>query len=669
MLVCGFQPHFILVSVDSGISLDTLKAVKPIKQPIIRELAMALTLTITELNNLDSAYNICFELYNDSEQPLHNWRLHLSLVGLINASSCHGATFVRQDGSYLALQSQTGATLEAKQTLAFGFTGEKLAMKKVTDMPIGCYLSADNIEQPIMLELVPFTLPSIAVNPLLMPERNNDYLSDVAIIPRPADINLNQTPLKLPQQLLFDDNDFGHLATLFSAQLKQHDVSLASARSANIRLQLDPSLPCEAYRLCLDDVVVISASGEQGFAYGLTSLAQCLNSSTAQRKGVINDYPRFTYRGFMLDCVRHFRSVEKIKQLIDQLAYYKFNTLHWHLTDDEAWRLEIKAFPQLTKQTAFRGHDQAIEAQFGSGPAPYGGYYSQQDVKDVVSYAQQRQITIIPEIDIPGHCRAALKALPELLIEPADTSNYLSVQFYHDNVLNPALEGTYQFIDAVIQEVCALFPGPYVHVGADEVPKGVWQDSPACQEKMQAQGYQDIRELQGYLLRHVQDNLRQQGKTLLGWEEALDGDKLAQDAIICAWNGTQNGISAANKGYKVIMTPAHYTYLDMAYDNSESEPGTTWASALNLQQCYEYDVFDAELTATGKDNILGMQYAIWTEFINTDKQLDYMVFPRLLAGAENAWTGRSNKNWQGFVQRLYLQQDYLDWQGIQYRPL
>lgn len=629
---------------------------------------MALTLTITKLTNHDSAYDICFELYNGSNQPIENWRLHLSLVGLIEASSCHGAEFVRQDGSYIELKAPCKAALDVDAKVSFGFRGEKLALKKVTDLPIGTFLTADNIKAPMTVSLTPFTLPKRGEEQTPLPAQDSDKAPALPIIPAPAQVSLSSSPLQIPQQLLLDCGGFEQLLPVFACQLQHQEVQSAAPEQANLTLRIDTNLAEQAYRIEFDEVTSVIASSVTGLAYGLTSLAQCYNSQVTLYQGEVSDQPRFGYRGFMLDCVRHFRSVDKIKQLIDQLAYYKFNTLHWHLTDDEAWRLEIKAFPQLTELTALRGHGQAIESQFGSGPAPYGGYYSQQEVAELVAYAQQRHITIIPEIDIPGHCRAALKALPDLLVEPEDSSSYVSVQFYHDNVLNPALPGTYQFIDAVIEEVCALFPGDYVHVGADEVPKGVWQHSPACQAKMQQLGYQDIRELQGFLLRHVQDNLRQKGKRLLGWEEALDGDKLADDAIICAWNGTKNGISAANKGYAVVMTPAHYTYLDMAYDYSETEPGTTWASAINLRQCYDYDVFDAALTDAGKANILGLQYAIWTEFINSDAQLDYMVFPRLLAGAENAWSTGANKNWQGFVQRLYQQQSYLDWQNIQYRP-
>ncbi|MNS55603.1 Beta-hexosaminidase [compost metagenome] len=379
----------------------------------------------------------------------------------------------------------------------------------------------------------------------------------------------------------------------------------------------------------------------------------------------VEDAPRFGFRGIFLDCARHFHSIATLKRLLKQMSLYKFNRFHWHLTDDEGWRLEIKAFPQLTEVAAWRGHGLAVDPQLSGGPEPYGGYYTQSEVRELVAYGAGLGITIIPEIDIPGHCHAAIKALPELLREEADSSRYLSVQYFDDNVLNPALPGTYRFLEAVIDEVCALFPGTQVHMGGDEVPTGVWTDSPACQQLMAEQGYSDCRELQGHLLRHCQQYLAARGKQMLGWEEILHGDKVSRDATIFAWTSFQAGLDAASAGYPVVMAPAQSLYLDLAWSPDIHEPGLYWAGTLNLEQVYLCDPAPADFHAN--DNILGVLSPLWSELITSRDRLDYMLFPRMLATAEVAWSDPARKAWDHFAARLPGQLQILDQLQVRYR--
>ena len=335
--------------------------------------------------------------------------------------------------------------------------------------------------------------------------------------------------------------------------------------------------------------------------------------------------PRFGFRGIFLDCARHFHTPATIKRLLKLMSLYKFNRFHWHLTDDEGWRLEIKAFPALTDVGAWRGHDLAIGPQLSGGAEPYGGYYTQSEVKELVSYASELGITVIPEIDIPGHCHAAIKALPELLVEAADHSRYLSVQHFDDNVLNPALPGTYRFLEAVLDEVCELFPGPQIHMGGDEVPTGVWTDSPACQQLMAEQGYSDCRELQGHLLRHCQRYLADKGKRMIGWEEILHGDKVSRNAAVCAWTSFQAGLDAAAAGYPVVMAPAQSLYLDLAWSQDIHEPGLYWAGTLNLEQVYACDPAPADFHAN--DNILGVLSPLWSELNHLARSSRLHVVP------------------------------------------
>ena len=284
-------------------------------------------------------------------------------------------------------------------------------------------------------------------------------------------------------------------------------------------------------------------------------------------------------------------------------------------------------------------------------------------MRDIVAYAASLNITVIPEIDIPGHCHAAIHALPEMLMEAEDKSTYCSVQYYRDNVLNPALPGTYDFLEAVLSEVCELFPGPWVHMGADEVPEGVWLQSPACQQLMQEQNYESARELQGHLLRHAQDFLAQRGRTLLGWEEAADGDKLDKSAILCAWVSPASTARIRALGYPVIACPAPHTYHDLAWSSDVEEPGLYWAGTPDLNTCYHFEPDESA------GELLGVQAQLWSELLSSEEKLEYMLFPRLLATAETAWTTKAGKDWPDFHARVKAQEALLKARAIHYRPL
>lgn len=370
----------------------------------------------------------------------------------------------------------------------------------------------------------------------------------------------------------------------------------------------------------------------------------------------------------MLDCARHFHPIERVKRLINHLAHYKFNTFHWHLTDDEGWRLEIKAYPQLTEIGAYRGTGTPIVPQYSHLNSVYGGYYSQQQVKEVIAYAAERGITVIPEIDIPGHCRAAIKSLPHLLQDNEDRSQFRSIQHYTDNVLNPALPGTYEFLDTVLEEVAELFPSQWIHIGADEVPDGVWLESPACQKLMADHDYQSAKELQGHLLRYAEKKLRTLGKRMVGWEEAQHGNKVSKDTVIYSWLSEEAALNCAKQGFDVILQPGQSTYLDMTQDYSPEEPGVDWAAVIPLENAYRYEPL-AEIPDSDpvRKRILGIQCALWCEIINTQQRMDYMVFPRLTAMAEACWTNKPQRNWEDYLSRLKGHLPLLERQGVQYR--
>ncbi|HAS6174733.1 TPA: family 20 glycosylhydrolase [Vibrio vulnificus] len=461
---------------------------------------------------------------------------------------------------------------------------------------------------------------------------------------------------------------------LMDEMARLHQFKLATSEAGEIVYRSNPTLDEGAYQLKISqEQVRVEAGSSSGFVHATASLLQLLdyNSLTQEAQLAccsISDSPRFRYRGMMLDCSRHFHSVEQVKRLINLLAHYKFNTFHWHLTDDEGWRVEIKAFPALTEVGAWRGVDEAIEPQYTHISQRYGGFYSQEEIKEVVAYAAQRSIMVIPEIDVPGHCRAAIKSLPEMLVEAEDDTVYRSIQNYSDNVLNPGLSTTYQFLDGVLEEIAQLFPAPYVHIGADEVPHGVWSNSPSCQALMKQHGYQDYKELQGHLLRHAEQKLRSLGKRMLGWEEAQHGDKVSKDTVIYSWLSEEAAVNCARQGFDVVLQPAQTTYLDMTQDYAPEEPGVDWANPLPLEKAYNYEPL-ANIPADDPihKRIWGIQTALWCEIINNPERMDYMVFPRIIALAEACWTQKEHRDWNDFLSRLKGHLPLLDKQGIKYR--
>ncbi|HDX8368002.1 TPA: beta-N-acetylhexosaminidase [Aeromonas dhakensis] len=594
-----------------------------------------------------------------SQLPDAPWKLHFCLARHIDPGSVEGGELERQSGSYKVLIPQTGAS-------ELRFCCRSTPIKRLSDMPRGFFLSLPRASSGPQLMPVELTgeelgLPQSATAAPDLPE-----VEPLAgIVPQPDRLLLLEGNFRLAERAHVSGPSplLGPLLAHFN---ELTGLALAQDHDAEIRL-VESGLGPEAYRLTITpEEIVIAAGGEAGWRHGLVSLAQWyLQHGESLPCIELSDAPRFGFRGIFLDCARHFHSLATLKRLLRLMSLYKFNRFHWHLTDDEGWRLEIKAFPQLTELAAWRGHGLAVGPQLSGGPEPYGGYYTQSEVRELVAYGAGLGITIIPEIDIPGHCHAAIKALPELLVEEADRSRYLSVQYFDDNVLNPALPGTYRFLEAVMDEVCELFPGPLVHMGGDEVPSGVWTDSPACQQLMKQQGYQDCRELQGHLLRHCQQYLAGKGKRMLGWEEILHGDKVSRDATIFAWTSFQAGLDAAATGYPVVMAPAQHLYLDLAWSQDIHEPGLYWAGTLNLAQVYACDPAPADFHAN--DNILGVLSPLWSELITSRDRLDYMLFPRMLATAEVAWSAPARKGWEHFAARLPGQLQILDQLQVRYR--
>ena len=379
----------------------------------------------------------------------------------------------------------------------------------------------------------------------------------------------------------------------------------------------------------------------------------------------VQDAPRFAYRGLHLDVSRHFFPISFVKKYIDLLAMHKLNTFHWHLTDDQGWRIEIKKYPKLQSVAACRketlvGHYSDQPQKFDGKPAC--GFYTQEEVKEVVEYARQRFVTIIPEIEMPGHALAALAAYPELGCTggPYETAKTWGV---FDDVFCPT-EKTFQFIDDVLSEVCALFPSAYIHVGGDECPKTSWEKSEFCRQLMKKEGLKDAHELQSYFIRRAEAMLAKHSKKLIGWDEILEGG-VAPSATIMSWRGIEGGIAAAKSGHDAIMTPGTHVYFDYYQSDPATEP-TAIGGLLPLEKVYSYEPVPAELSADEAKHILGAQANLWTEYIATTDYAEYMAYPRVCALAEVVWTAKEKKNWKDFAKRLKVHFLRLDAARVNY---
>ena len=455
----------------------------------------------------------------------------------------------------------------------------------------------------------------------------------------------------------------------------------ASARSAGIVLALAAARAGEdhpeGYRLKVGERAVrIEASSAAGLFYGVQTLLQLFPpqiESASQSDAAwtapcleIADYPRFAWRGLMVDVSRHFFTKQEVEHYIDRMARYKFNVLHWRLTDDQGWRIEIKSEPKLTEVGAWRVPRQGrwwhIEPPVENEPATYGGFYTQDDVREVIAYAGDRFITVVPEIEMPGHSMAALAAYPELSCTGGPFHVNPGSKFYRqeDNALCPGNEKTFEFLDHVLGEVAALFPSVYIHIGGDEAFKGFWKKCPRRQRRIADEHLKDEDELQSYLIRRAEKMLQAKGNRLIGWDEILEGG-LAPSATVMSWRGTKGGIAAAQQNHQVIMTPNDFTYLDLYQGDPAIEPDTY--SELRLSKVYRF-----EPVPDGVDpaSVLGGQGNLWTESAPTLRHAEYMTWPRSFALAEALWSAKSARNWDDFMGRTEAQFARFDAANINY---
>lgn len=441
-------------------------------------------------------------------------------------------------------------------------------------------------------------------------------------------------------------------------------------KAAAIVLTIDPKVVgAEAYRLSVNNKqVTIAASTPAGVFYGIQTLRKSLPVQTTGEAitlpaVTVADAPRFGYRGMMLDCARHFFPLSFVKKFIDILAMHNMNVFHWHLTEDQGWRLEIKSHPELTAKSSMRsgtviGHNATVDDSI-----PHGGFYTQQEAREIVEYARQRHITVIPEIDMPGHMLAALAAYPELGCTggPYEVGHRWGV---YKDVLCLGKESTYKFVQDVIDEVVDIFPAKYFHIGGDESPTVMWEKCPKCLQKAKDENT-DIKHLQQYFTNRVEKYLNGKGKSIIGWDEILEG-KINQSATIMSWRGVEPGLKAAKQGHDVIMTPSSHVYFDHYQAKDTKHEPDAIGGCSPVEKVYSYEPLPDTLSAEAKNRIKGVQANLWTEYIPFTTQAEYMVLPRMAALAEVQWTPVAKKNFDDFSKRALRLSDLYDRYGYQY---
>jgi hexosaminidase len=512
---------------------------------------------------------------------------------------------------------------------------------------------------------------------------------EISIIPKPLSIEVKNSSFNINKNttIVFQESsyDFEKLALYL-----KHEISACfgfnldikptnSELNDNVILLIEDTnseFETEEYQLDVnnENISIVSKTPNGSF-YGVQSLLQLFKVSKQNGEitfnttipGVhINDKPKFSWRGMHLDVCRHFYDKKFVKKYIDLLAIHKMNTFHWHLTDDQGWRIEIKKYPKLTGIGSVRSETMIDKNWNEFDGTPHGGFFTQEDIKEIVQYASDRFITIVPEIEMPGHSLAALAAYPEYGCTggPYDVAKTWGV---FDDVFCAGNDQTFEFLENILAEVIELFPGDYIHIGGDECPKKEWESCPKCQKRMQKESLKNEFELQSYFIRRIEKFLLANNKKLIGWDEILEGG-LAPEATVMSWRGTEGGIAAAKMGHDVVMSPNNECYFDHYQADPEKEP-LAIGGYTDLKDVYNYEAIPAELTANEAKHILGAQANVWTEYITNTDYLEYMILPRMCALSEVVWTKSENKDYLSFLHSMNQHLLRLESRGFNYRSL
>jgi hexosaminidase len=653
------------------------------------------------INNKSSknikSWKLCFDHFRPSETA------PLKILG----DSCKYGKHLKNIGEYNEIQGLT--PLLSMSSITLKITGNWI-MERYTDTP-SCYFLVTGDDKIIPapgfsdLNVIEQTCNCNKKKVAILPESNQ-----LRLIPAPSEANILKGEFDFSSidsiENLNNSSDVSEAIKTFINNYRpliNKEIKIVNNQKVTntaILIKSDSTLPIDAYNLEIKkDAVKIKANSKGGYLYALISLFKLAESYNNVIPCVsIKDAPRFAYRGTLLDVARNFRPVPELKKYLTMLALNKVNVLHCRMTDDEGWRLEIKKFPNIAKIGGYRGYDEILPPFHGSGGEKTGGYYSHEEMTEIIDHANSLNITFLPEIVVPSHSRAILMSFTDYnkngnpLLENEDKSEYLTAQNFTDNIMNPALDFTYTVLEAVYSEIASLFNAQkerkmpfsdYIHVGVDEVPEGAWMKSPVCKVLMNQNNLTTTEELQFYFINKIQQIVNKLGYKIAGWEEIVNGGTtLDKDLLVYSWKGEEAGFKAANEGFPVIMTPAQYLYFDLAYSAEAKEPGLYWAGYNNPKVIYSYYPFSNESNDEIKKNVKGIQACLWSENLgyprrtNTDKlppnyvssPYEYMAFPKMTAFSEVAWTENKNRNWDNFVSNYYYEKKILDKFNIKYRP-
>ena len=674
---------------------------------------------LLENNKTDNYFIAEIIINNESPEEINSWKLcfdhfrpsETNPIELLE-ESCKHAEMLTSIGEYNEIQGLV--SIPSKDSLTLKITGT-WTLERFTDTPSCYFLVINNNDLSEKIISVPGTSDLSVIKQPPAPKCSDEKKSklqnskQLRLIPIPTCADFKNGSLDFSSiNSIVRCTDSTEAADAVQAFLdnykplinRKFNITVKdSSIKTGILIKSDSALGIDSYNLEIkEDSIEIEANSKGGYQYALISLFKLANGYDNIIPCVsIKDSPRFSYRGTLLDIARNFRPVVEMKKHLTMLALYKINVLHCRMTDDEGWRLEIKKYPNIANIGGFRGYGEIMPPFHGSGGNKVGGYYTHEDMIEIINHANSLNITFLPEIVIPSHSRALLMSFTDYtdksnpLLEKEDKSEYLTAQNFADNIMNPALDFTYTVLKDIFTEVASLFAvqkerkmpfSDYIHVGVDEVPQNAWMKSPACKNLMEQNNLKTTEELQFYFIGKIQEIITKLGYKIAGWEEIVNGGTtLDKDLMVFSWLGEEAGFKAAEAGFSVIMTPAKYLYFDLAYSSDVKEPGLYWAGYNNPKIIYSYYPLSNNSNSTIKENIKGVQACLWSENLGYPRQTnkdklptnyvacpyEYMTFPKMTAFSEVAWSLHKNRDWDKFVNNYSYEKKILDLFDIKYR--
>ena len=606
--------------------------------------------------SINSENYFCSNLINNSHEPLEIFMFCFSVLAPVKV--IENCVLHYSSGGYAELKPNKGFVLKPGDNWEFKYAYEESRHKPMNHRwsPQGCFLKKEN-EGIFSLQVIDLDLERIS-SVVPIPHISEDKLNyeSLRLVPHPYSWNSSAGVCNLcpPINVFFDDNQiikFGYksacqLGTRLNLNFFPEDINKNNkTASTSLKIKLQELKEESSYEITItSDVIEISAGDETGVYYGLISLMQL--SQTYHQLipcGTIIDKPRFNWRGQHLDTVRHFYSVESILKLLDLMSLFKLNKFHWHGSDDEAFRFKLDKDYEIATSTSKRGDGQLVPPVFGSGAEASGGCYDLTDIKRIIDRASENRIEVMPEFDLPGHNLSLVKLYPNMR-DPKDKSFEVSVQGYSENTINPAMPDTFSIVESIIDNLCNVFPGQYIHLGADEVAPDAWSKSPAIDALKAKHNLKNSKDVASWFINKLSKRVELNNKKIASWQEAEDGKHYDEksDKLLFSWQNLESGFKLARQGYKVVLCPAEYIYFDMAQSRNYADRGANWAAVIPFEDTVDWQIIP-ENEPELEENIEGIQGHLWSETILEDHELESMLCPRILGLSESAWSSQINR--------------------------